>query len=186
MRLDEMLDRTDVDPMQIDGICVDSREITPGDLFIAIKGSQFDGHDFIDDAIARGASVLIVEDTSDLDLDGIKVPLIVVENTRSILADVSAAHEGYPGKEMTIIGITGTDGKSTTAYLTTAALEGCGIKVGLLSTIETRIAGEIFSVSKRLTTQESPVVQKFLRKMADAGCEYAVIEATSHGLSLFL
>lgn len=169
---------------EIKEVQYDSREVTSGDLFVCIKGMQFNGHDFIDDAIARGASVLIVEEASDLDLDGIKVPLIVVENTRSILADISAAHEGYPGKEMTTIGITGTDGKSTTAYLTTAALEGCGIKVGLLSTIETRIAGEIFSVSKRLTTQESPVVQKFLRKMADAGCEYAVIEATSHGLSL--
>ena len=107
---------------EIKEVQYDSREVTSGDLFVCIKGMQFDGHDFIDDAIARGASVLIVEDASDLDLDGIKVPLIVVENTRSILADVSAAHEGYPGKEMTIIGITGTDGKSTTAYLTTCLL----------------------------------------------------------------
>ncbi|MBG93449.1 MAG: UDP-N-acetylmuramoyl-L-alanyl-D-glutamate--2,6-diaminopimelate ligase [Chloroflexi bacterium] len=162
----------------------DSREVSEGDLFICIKGMQLDGHDFVDQAIANGASVLIVEGTANLDLDKIKIPLIVVENTRSILADIAAAHEGYPGKEMTVIGITGTDGKSTTAYLTTAALEGCGVKVGLLSTIETRIAGKTVAVPKRLTTQESPVIQKFLRQMANAGCEYVIIEATSHGLSL--
>ena len=162
----------------------DSRDVSEGDLFVCIKGMEFDGHNFVDQAIARGADVLIVEDTSNLNLNDIKIPLIVVEDTRSILADIAAAHEGYPGKEMTVIGITGTDGKSTTAYLTTAALEACGVKVGLLSTIETRIAGEIVVVSKRLTTQESPVIQKFLRKMANAGCEYVVIEATSHGLAL--
>ena len=176
------IDREDLP--EIKEVQYDSREVEKGDLFVCIRGMQFDGHDFIDQAIAHGASVLIVENAANLNLNDIKVPLIAVEDTRAVLADVSAAHEGYPGKEMTIIGITGTDGKSTTAYLTTAALERCGVKVGLLSTIETRIAGEIFSVSKRLTTQESPVIQKFLRKMADAGCEYVIIEATSHGLSL--
>jgi UDP-N-acetylmuramoyl-L-alanyl-D-glutamate--2,6-diaminopimelate ligase len=134
--------------------------------------------------VQAGAAVLIAEEGHGADLEGLGVPVVRAPDTRRALSSIAAAHEGWPGEKLTVVGITGTDGKSTTAFLTVAALEACGAKVGLLSTIESRIAGDLVPNPTRLTTQEAPFVQSLLARMVEAGCTHAVIEATSHGLAL--
>jgi UDP-N-acetylmuramyl-tripeptide synthetase len=162
----------------------DSRAVEAGDLFVCIPGERADGHDFAATAVEAGAVALIASGERAEELSTLGVPVIGVRNPRAAMASVAAAHEGYPGRALSVIGITGTDGKSTTAFLTLAALEAAGLTVGLLSTIETRIAGEVVPIAARLTTQEAPVVQRLLGEMVEAGCTHAVVEATSHGLAL--
>ena len=108
----------------------------------------------------------------------------MVDDSRRVLAAIAAAHEGDPGERLTVVGVTGTDGKSTTAHLTLAALERCGLRAGLLTTLGGRIAGRAVENPTRLTTQEAPHVQRLLAEMVEAGCTHAVVEATSHGLAL--
>lgn len=162
----------------------DSRAVEPGDLFVCIPGERADGHDFAANAVEAGAVALIASGERAEGLSALGPPVVGVRNPRAAMASVAAAHEGYPGRALSVVGITGTDGKSTTAFLTLAALEGAGLKAGLLSTIETRIAGEVVPIEARLTTQEAPVVQRLLGDMVEAGCTHAVVEATSHGLAL--
>jgi UDP-N-acetylmuramoyl-L-alanyl-D-glutamate--2,6-diaminopimelate ligase len=162
----------------------DSRAVEHGDLFVCIPGERADGHDFAPQAVEAGAAALLAAPDRAEALRALGVPVVAVSDPRAAMADVAAAHEGYPGRQLTVVGITGTDGKSTTAFLTLAALEGAGLAAGLLSTIETRIRGEAVPMAARLTTQESPVVQRVLGDMVAAGCTHAVVEATSHGLQL--
>jgi len=162
----------------------DSRQVEAGDLFVCLPGERVDGHDFATQAAERGAVALVASNDRVEELRGLGVPVIGVHDLRATMAAVAAAHEGYPGRTLTIIGITGTDGKSTTAFLTLAGLEAAGLNCGLLSTIETRIAGEVVPLDIRLTTQEAPTVQRLLGDMVEAGCTHAIVEATSHGLAL--
>jgi len=162
----------------------DSRAVEPGDLFICIAGERSDGHDFATAAVEQGAVALISSGERADELGGLGVPTVGVRDPRAAMASIAAAHEGYPGRALSVIGITGTDGKSTTAFLTLAALEAAGLKAGLLSTIETRIGDEVVPIAARLTTQEAPVVQRLLGDMVEAGCTHAVVEATSHGLAM--
>ena len=162
----------------------DSRAVEPGDLFVCIAGEQFDGHKFASEAVRSGAIALVVANERAAEMHSLRVPVVGVSDPRASMASIAAAHEGYPGRNLTVVGITGTDGKSTAAFLTVAALEACDLKVGLLSTIETRINGNVIPIMGRLTTQEAPLVQRLLGDMVDAGCTHAVIEATSHGLEM--
>lgn len=168
----------------VGAIRFDSREVEPGDVFVCIRGERADGHEFAASAVLRGAVALVAEASRAAALASLNVPVAGVPDTRRTLSSIAAAHEGWPGELLTVIGITGTDGKSTTAFLTVAALERCGLTVGLLSTIESRIAGEVVPNPTRLTTQEAPYVQSLLARMVEAGCSHAVVEATSHGLAL--
>ncbi len=160
----------------------DSRQVSPGDLFVCIPGARTDGHEFAAHAVEQGAVALLAATNRSEALRNLGVPVVAVDDPRAMLASVAAAHEGYPGRDLTVIGITGTDGKSTTAFLTAAALEGCGLSVGLLTTIESRIAGKTMPNPTRLTSQEATHVQHMLAEMRDAGCTHAVVEATSIGL----
>ncbi|MFA7250329.1 MAG: UDP-N-acetylmuramoyl-L-alanyl-D-glutamate--2,6-diaminopimelate ligase [Dehalococcoidia bacterium] len=162
----------------------DSRDVEPGDVFVCIVGGQVDGHAFAPQAVQRGAVALIAQAGHAGALDSLGVPAVEVPDSRVTLAAVSAAHEGYPAQRLTVIGVTGTDGKSTTCFLILAALEACGISAGLLTTIESRIAGRVLPNPTRLTSQEAPFVQRMLAEMAEAGCTHAVIECTSIGLDL--
>ena len=162
----------------------DSRQVEAGDLFVCVPGERVDGHDFAAQAVERGAVTLVASGERVEELSDLGVPVVGVGDPRAVMASVAAAHEGYPGRTLTTIGITGTDGKSTTAFLTLAGLEMAGLKCGLLSTIETRIAGEAVPLDIRLTTQEAPTVQRLLGDMVEAGCTHAIVEATSHGLAL--
>ncbi|RLT35658.1 MAG: UDP-N-acetylmuramoyl-L-alanyl-D-glutamate--2,6-diaminopimelate ligase [Chloroflexi bacterium] len=175
---------SDTLPATIGAVCFDSRAVRPGDLFVCVRGEQADGHTFARAAVEAGAVALVEEAGRGEALDGLGVPVVRVPDTRRALSSIAAAHEGYPARRLTVIGITGTDGKSTTAFLTLAALEACGLRAGLLTTIESRIAGRVIPNPTRLTTQEAPLVQSLLAEMVEAGCTHAIVEATSHGLAL--
>jgi UDP-N-acetylmuramoyl-L-alanyl-D-glutamate--2,6-diaminopimelate ligase len=164
----------------------DSRRVTPGGLFVAVPGLTVDGHAYLRAAVEQGAAALLVQaDRRALwaDLTG-DAAIISVPDTRIAMAEAAAWFYGHPGRELTVIGVTGTDGKTTTCYLITGVLEATGAKVGRLGTVDTYLPGEQGKVSNRMSTPESPEVQRLLRRMVDAGCQYAVVESTSHGLAL--
>ena len=162
-------------------IIYDSRKVVPGSMFICIPGAIVDGHTFAADAVKAGASVLVVEKEVDLPED-VDVTVIKVPDTHYAMAFLSAAFFGHPAKEMKIIGITGTKGKTTTTYLVKSILEHAGRKVGLIGTIEIIIGDTHIHADH--TTPESYLIQKYFRQMADAGCDTVVMEVSSQGLML--
>jgi UDP-N-acetylmuramoyl-L-alanyl-D-glutamate--2,6-diaminopimelate ligase len=158
----------------------DSRTVTRGALFVAVPGEHVDGHDFAAAAVERGASALIVERS----LPGVAAAQLVVDAARPALASAAAWWFADPSHELTVVGITGTDGKTTTAYLAVAALEAAGRRAGMIGTIATRIGGRTDAHEVHATTPEAPELQATLRAMVDAGDDIAVVETTSHGLAL--
>lgn len=166
---------------EITGITIDSRDVRPGDLFAALRGSDFDGHAFIEQAIEKGAAAILAEELPE-DVDH---PAIIVENSRRDLALISAEFYSHPSKELLTIGLTGTDGKTTTTALVQWILRENGIQTGGIGTLGVQIGdGTTISIGHQ-STPESHLVQGFLRQMVDAGTEAVVIEATSHGLDMF-
>ncbi|MBR5798704.1 MAG: UDP-N-acetylmuramoyl-L-alanyl-D-glutamate--2,6-diaminopimelate ligase [Lachnospiraceae bacterium] len=162
-------------------VVTDSRKITKDCLFICICGYVTDSHDFAAEAVAKGASVLVVQKDVVLPEDA-DVTVIKVPDTRYAMAFISAAYFGHPAREMKIIGITGTKGKTTTTYLIKSILEAAGYKVGLVGTIEV-IIGDLH-IPANNTTPESFLLQKYFRQMKDAGCDIVVMEVASQGLKL--
>ena len=143
---------------KISGISYDSRAVQPGDLFVAVSGLEMDGHDFVHEAAQKGACAVLVErELTDLDL-----PQVVVENTRFALGVVSANFYGHPDQKLRVLGVTGTNGKTTTTYLVKSILEQAGYKVGLIGTIQTLIGDTVFE--SRRTTPESLDLQRLLHK----------------------
>ncbi len=178
-------DRTDLlDLPPVNAVRLDSREVRPGDLFVCIPGLRLDGHDFAPAAVAAGAAALIAEHGREDALGGLGVPVVTVPDARRALSSVAAAHEGNPSRRLTVVGVTGTNGKTTTSLLIHAALEAAGEEAGLINTVETRIGARQSLNDSRMSTPEATGIQRLLAEMADAGCEYAVVEATSHGLAL--
>ena len=171
---------TDLADVEVTGVTHDSRVVRPGMLFVAITGQQADGHDFIPAALEAGAAGLIVERQQ----AGVAAPQVVVDAARPALASAAAWWYGDPSHALTVVGITGTDGKTTTAYLAVAALESAGRRAAMIGTIATRIGGRTEAHAVHATTPEAPELQAMLRAMVDAGDEIAVIETTSHGLAL--
>lgn len=165
----------------IGSLAYDSRAAGPGCLFVAIRGFHTDGHDYIPQVIERGAAAVVYEDPA-WDMR-ISIPHVRVANARTALAPLAAALFGHPGQQMRVIGITGTDGKTTTTFLTSVALEAGGNTTGLMGTVDFKIAGRTWSNETRQSTPEAPEVQALLREMCEAGCTHAVVEATSHALS---
>lgn len=167
--------------VEISDIVMDSRKITKDCLFTAIIGANFDGHDYVAQAGAREAAAVLV--SKDIDLADAKgLTVIKVSDTRYAAAFISAAYFGYPARELFTIGITGTKGKTTTTYMIKNVLEACGIKTGLIGTIETVIGDK--KTPSCNTTPESYTIQKAFREMADAGCKAVVMEVSSQGLML--
>ncbi len=166
--------------IRVTGVTNDSRAVEPGSLFVAIAGERVDGHDFATDAVQRGAAALIVERP----LPEVTAAQIVVDAARTALASAAAWWFGDPSHRLTVVGITGTDGKTTTAYLAVAALEAAGRRAGMIGTIATRIGGRTEAHEAHATTPEAPELQATLRAMVDAGDDIAVLETTSHGLAL--
>src|SRR5262245_44835297 len=147
--------------LAVTGVTFDSREVMPGTLFVAVPGARADGHDHAPAALAAGAAALLVEHPLDL-----PVAQLVVEMTRPALATAAAWWYGDPSRDLTVVGITGTDGKTTTSYLATAALEAAGIRTGMTGTAATRIGGVQEANVEHATTPESPELQRALRAMA--------------------
>lgn len=171
-----------IDTVEVHAITYDSRKVQPGSLFVAMKGFHVDGHMFIRQALEQGAVAVLYEDTAyrhHLDT----ISSICIPNARTALAPLAAAFYGYPGQSMRVVGITGTDGKTTTTFLTSVALEAGGYTTGLMGTVDFKIAGRQWANDTRQSTPEAVEVQSLLREMADMHCGYAVLEATSHALS---
>ena len=163
---------------EFNDLTMDSRQVKSGSVFIAIRGTQVDGHMFIEDAISRGARVIICEESYYTEDKNICV--VEVENTTAILGKLAQAFEGNPAESLKIIGITGTNGKTTTATLVYQVLQTCGKKASLLGTVNKRILDEV--LDSRLTTSDSIELAKDMRKMVDAGSEFLVMEVSSHAL----
>ncbi len=169
----------DLPSVEVTGIHFDSREVQPGNLFVAQEGGSFDGHDYIDAAIEKGAIAVIGRKPVEL----VTVPYIQVNNPREVLAYVSAAFYGYPARELTMIGVTGTDGKTTTVNLIYSILLACGKRAGMISTVNAVIGDEEIDTGFHVTTPDAPTIQKLLRRMVDSDITHVVLETTSHGLA---
>jgi UDP-N-acetylmuramoyl-L-alanyl-D-glutamate--2,6-diaminopimelate ligase len=151
--------------------------VIPGALHVCVPGHTADGHDFAADAVRRGAAALVVEREL-----GLGVPELVVESSRRAMAVAADAFYGHPSAVIEVVGITGTNGKTTTAFLLHAVLEAAGRRTGLLGTVEQRVGGKVEPVVR--TTPESVDLQAVLRRMADAGDTACVMEVSSHALEL--
>jgi len=171
---------SEIASVDVTGVTHDSRVVRPGMLFVAVSGLRVDGHDYVPAAIDAGAAGVIVEQP----VVGVAAPQIVVEASRPALGTAASWWFGDPSRELTVIGITGTDGKTTTSYLAVAALEAAGVRTGMIGTIATRIGGRTDDHAEHATTPEAPELQAALRAMVDAGDQAAVIETTSHALAL--
>ena len=163
---------------EISTLVSDNRKLTKDCAFVCIEGANFDGHSVVNDAFKCNAAAVIVMKNVEVPKD-IDTAVIKVKDTREALALASAAYFSYPTKEIKVIGVTGTKGKTTTTYLIKSILENAGYKVGLIGTIETIIGDE--HVPSKNTTPESYVLQETFRKMADNGIEVCVMEASSQG-----
>lgn len=159
-------------------ISFDSRRTAKGDLFVAIAGFESDGHDFIESAVRSGAVAVICQRAPECD-----IPYVLVENSRYALAVASKNYFGDPASRMRLAGVTGTNGKTTTTMLIKHIIEEClGAKVGIIGTNQNMIGREVMPAER--TTPESYELQKLLRNMADAGCEFVIMEVSSHSLTL--
>jgi UDP-N-acetylmuramoyl-L-alanyl-D-glutamate--2,6-diaminopimelate ligase len=171
--------RVPLTDVAVTGVTHDSRRVSPGDVFVAVPGAHHDGHDHVPDAVAAGARALVLERA--VATQG--VPQVLVHAARPALASAAAWFEGDPSHGLGVVGITGTDGKTTTSYLVRSMLEACGLPTGMLGTIDVVVAGASLGNPGRATTPEAPELQASLRSMVDRGDRFAVIEATSHGLA---
>jgi UDP-N-acetylmuramoyl-L-alanyl-D-glutamate--2,6-diaminopimelate ligase len=171
----------DLPDLAITRITADSRKVIPGALFIACPGGNVDGHDFIESAIKKGA-VAVVGEKANI---SVNVPYIQVENSRQSLAHLAAAFFDHPSRKMTMIGITGTDGKTTTSNLLYNILRTAGLKVGMISTVNAVIGDVSLDTGFHVTTPDAPEIQQYLSMMYSAGSTHVILETTSHGWAQF-
>jgi UDP-N-acetylmuramoyl-L-alanyl-D-glutamate--2,6-diaminopimelate ligase len=184
MKLSELLTGIQVkamgaDPaLEITGISYDSRTTKHGELFVAVRGYESDGHQYIAAAVEKGAACILCEDAPDAG-----IPYVQTDNSRRALAAVSANWFGHPSETLIMVGVTGTNGKTTTTNLIKTLIEKCaGGTVGLIGTNEIIVGGKVYEAHR--TTPESYELQKLFREMADAGCTHVVMEVSSHALFL--
>src|SRR3954467_6700009 len=165
------------DDVRITDLAFDNRAVGPGTLFFCVPGFTRDGHDFAPDAVARGAVGLVVQRPL-----GLGVPELQVDDVRAAMARIAARFYGDPTATLRVAGITGTNGKTTTAFLTRALLEGAGISTGLLGTVKSVVGGEEHAVVR--TTPEAFDLQRIFREMLDAGDTACAMEIPSPALQL--
>ncbi len=183
MKLGELISGLDIVSVSADldtevtGLVADSRKVTEGSVFVAVRGYESDGHRFIDAAVAAGAAAVIGEEVPE------GVPSVTVRDSRRAMAAAAGNLYGNPSRRMKMIGVTGTNGKTTTTNLIKTVLEETlGVKVGLIGTNRNMIGSEEFETDR--TTPDCLELQALLRQMADEGCEYVVMEVSSHALYL--
>lgn len=167
------------DDVVVTGAGEDSRTIGPGDIFVAVRGLNHDGHRYIADAIDRGARAIVSEQERPA---GHEVPWATVPNARAALGWLAAYFHGFPGRRLGMIGVTGTDGKTTTAHLIAAILSAAGWPVGHISTVHLRLGGEIRPNDNDYTTPPAPVLQALLAEMVQRELRWVVLEVSSHAL----
>jgi len=168
---------SDLQKVKVSGVISDSRLVFPGCLYVAVPGSTFDGHRYIPDALRKGAVAVVGMDKSVM----LDVPYILVPDSRKALPYVAAAFYGYPGRKLTMIGVTGTDGKTTTTNLIFHILTAAGHKAGMISTVNAVVGDQVLDTGFHVTTPDPVDVQRYLAMMVDAGLTHAVLETTSHG-----
>ncbi len=168
--------------IEISAVTCDSREVRPGSLFVALRGSSSDGHGFIKQAVGQGAACVVVEGDGDVPPD---VSVVRVNDSHAALGVLSAAFHGFPARSMTMIGLTGTNGKTTVSWMLEQMLQSCGFRVGVIGTVNYRYpdsTGNTVVLDAPLTTPGPVLLQKMLRIMADAGVTHVVMETSSHAL----
>jgi UDP-N-acetylmuramoyl-L-alanyl-D-glutamate--2,6-diaminopimelate ligase len=168
--------RTEVEVL---GVAMDSRQVQPGVIFIALGGSTTDGHLYIGEAIERGAVAVVGEK----EVPDISVPYVQVKDGRKALAHLSAGLFGFPAHKLMMIGVTGTDGKTTTCNLIHQILLAAGLRSGMISTVNAVIDDQVMDTGFHVTTPDAPIVQSYLSQMVAAGLTHVILEATSHGLA---
>ena len=171
-----VLESTAAPDTEINEVRYDSRAVRPGDLFVAIRGYATDGHQYIGKALEQGAAAIVCEEAP------AGVPAVVVENARRALAEIAANRFGHPADSMVMLGVTGTNGKTTTTYLVKHMLEDAGHKVGLIGTNQNLIGDEVVETER--TTPESYELHALFARMRDAGCTHVIMEVSSHSLVL--
>lgn len=164
--------------VEVVAITDDSRKVEAGSLFVAVRGSQYDGHEFIQEALERGAVAIVGGRSMEL-----PVPYLQVADERRALAQLAAAWQGYPARQLVMIGVTGTDGKTTTTNLIHQILTASGHASGMITSVEARIGSDSFDTGFHVTTPPALELQEFLRRMVEADLTHCVVEATSHGLA---
>ena len=165
----------------VSGVIDDNRKVQPGYVFVAYPGVAVDGHKFIPDAIRRGAVVVVCEKAQ----EGLSVPQVIVPNGRQALAYLCAAWYGFPSRSLTLVGVTGTDGKTTTTNLIFNILKCAGLHVGMISTVNAVIGDKVLDTGLHTTTPDSDEVQGYLAQMRDAGMTHCILEVTSHSLAQY-
>ncbi len=168
------------DDVEVTELAYDSRTVTPGALFIALRGAASDGHDFIAQALNKGAAALMIHSDHAGWYAAHGLPTIIVPNTRAILPHLSAVFYGEPSRKLDLIGVTGTNGKTTTAYMIESIFRTLGERTGLIGTIGAMINGKIVPLER--TTPESPDLQRLFADMAQAGVRRCVMEVSSQGI----
>src|SRR5690625_7335330 len=166
-----------LDEFEVNKIQMDHRKIQADDLFVCIKGFTVDGHDFAEQAIENGAQIILAEKELD-----VTVPTIIVADTSRSLAKIAAKFFDYPSEKLPLIGITGTNGKTTTSYLLEAIFSHYGKKTGLIGTIQMKIGDQSFPVTN--TTPDSLLLQKTFKQMVDEDVDIAMMEVSSHALDM--
>jgi UDP-N-acetylmuramoyl-L-alanyl-D-glutamate--2,6-diaminopimelate ligase len=165
--------------VEVRGIVYDSREVQPGFIFVALEGLNVDAHQYIPNAVNNGAIAIV--GTKELSLE--KAAYIRVKDARLAMAYLSAAFYRFPARRMRMVGVTGTDGKTTTANLIYQILLKAGFPAGIISTVNAVIGNEVIDTGFHVTTPEAPEVQRYLNRMTSAGITHVILETTSHGLA---
>lgn len=165
-----------IETLTVERIEADSRRVAKGDVFVAIEGAEADGHRFIAQAVERGASAVVLQK----DRASIPVPKIKVENTREALARMAANYYNDPSKDIKVVGVTGTNGKTTVTYIIESILRAAGLASGIMGTVRYKVGQHIIEADN--TTPSPVLIQQLLREMADKALDYCVMEASSHAL----
>ena len=177
--IDHILSCSELPGVEIDGVTADSREVQPGFIFVAVPGLHTDGHRYIPQAIAQGAVAIVGSKL----IEDLATPYIQVADPSLALAYLAAAFYGHPARTLTMIGVTGTDGKTTTSNLIYQILLSAGLPSGIISTVNAVIGPDVVDTGLHVTTPPSTDIQRYLARMKDAGLTHVVLEVTSHGLA---
>ena len=173
------------------GIAADSRQVQPGDIYVAIPGTRVDGHRFIAQAVSRGAVAVVGErslseisgDGSTIDLSADRFTYVRVPDAREAWGWLCTAWHGFPSRQLTLVGVTGTDGKTTTVNIIYAILRAAGLNAGMISTVSAHVGDQEVETGLHTTTPDPPEIQGYLARMVQTGATHAVLEVTSHGLA---